>query len=321
MFGEKKAGSWITGLFGSLVLGALLGGVALTIFEHGFSEESTKNTAIESASSTVPALSTATTTILLAVDAPKSVSDKLFALDIPSKQVQELETKPGWRWGALLASDLPKLEMKKDGTLFVTGNGWNVPLRTSYGKALDEVHLIGLFDPLDLALSARTDERAIYLVSRVGEIRKLMTLDDTMNPLSIGDGRVWIVTAVPGQGIESPPQGPSTLIRLTKDGSTSTAAMEQGLITSSLAGLREQDGEPLAYTIDSGTSKIVAGSFSWSGDGRPLAWLDAAHVLISRGTNLYLLTIDPHLSDPLSFIVTMPFAPSFASVSSSSIHL
>ena len=96
-----------------------------------------------------------------------------------------------------------------------------------------------MFDQTHAAIVARSDERVVLSVSRVGDIAKILSVGDNMYPLGVSNGSLWIATFQPGEGIESPPQGPSDLIRVQGNGATSTVATDPHVIVSALSGTND----------------------------------------------------------------------------------
>lgn len=314
---DEKNHFWLGNFISSLVLGLLLTGVAFVLFKNAGPTNEPKGgpIAIMSTTSSTASLlaSMTTTTILLGVSAPKAVSDKLFSLTLPSAAIEEQIVPSGWRWTSLREPSDVRIQSGKDGTLFLVGSGWYVPLRLRNGRALDETHLVGRLDNQRVVLSARDDGRAVYLVTKVGEIRNVFSLSDTMSVLGLSGGDIWISTFQPGPGIESPPQGPSSLIRVTQSGATSTFMTDARVITSAM--VEPDDPTMVAVTFDTGEMSLVLnGVTKWSLDAMPLGWIGPSldRLLLARGTSILLFGFE----NAPTAVATLPFAASFAMVSS-----
>jgi len=313
---------WLGGLAGSLVVGSLLAGVVAIGIKQAEPQSAAVQTNATSTAKFEPTPYTATTTVLLGVPVPKGLSDKLYAVSLPDRHVAPLTVPKGWRLTALQERTPLKLQTNKDGSATLVGRYasstdlaqkvWFVPVRTSSGKAYDEVSILGMFDPTHVAVAARADDRVALSISRVGDIRKVITLGDMIYPLGVSQGSLWVSTFQPGEGIESPPQGPSDLIRVSVAGATSTVATDEHVIVSALAG---QDG-CVAYATESGDLYAQSGSSTWRGLGLPLAWLDSGHLLFSQGISVYLLDLATSVE---MLVNTLPAAPTVGAVSSTSI--
>ncbi|MDO8583728.1 MAG: hypothetical protein Q7R83_00945 [bacterium] len=310
---DSKGFSWAGRLLTSLILGVLLTGVSFVLFEDGgFKREPTGEASLVSQGATTTTASMmATTTILLGVSAPKAASDKLIALTLPAGTFADQTVPTGWRWTSLREVVDLRIQSGKDGTLFLVGAGWNVPLRLRNGRALDETHLIGRLDKDRAIITARQDGRAVYLITKFGEVRKLFSLSDTMEVLDLSGGSVWVSTFQMGEGIESPPRGPSTLIRVTGDGVTSTMMTSDQVITSVM--MAPHATSTFLVRDEIKTTLFLYGKEKWMTPLVPLVWLDASHYLLSEGTVIKRASVDQALFD---VVTTLPSVPSFAIISS-----
>jgi hypothetical protein len=262
--------------------------------------------AFSSAGQTASGILATSTRILLGVPVPGAASDKLFALTLPERVIQEEQVPTGWRL-TVLDSERQGLAIKSgqgtDAALFLTGPaGWNVPLRTRGGLPYQEPVLLGLFDPTHAAVAARSDEPSLLSVSRVGDIRQVFSIPEDTRPLKMQNGLAWFVTAQSGEGIESPLQGPSSLIRISAEGLSSMAATSSQVIVSVVTG----PADALAYVLDSGDTAVRSQGMSWVGQGQPLLWLDDRTLVLAKGTSIFVLDLTQR---SLSLLATLPAAP------------
>ncbi len=305
--GESKGFRWISGLIGSLFIGAIFAGLAFTIKTRSL-EVSPAASGIFTSSTVVKA------TLLLGIQNPKSDTDKLYALKLPEKQVVEQSVPLNWRVAHLYEANTLSIQFKDDGSTVLTGSGWNVPLRARSGQPYTTIQVLGMWDANHAALIGITDgDRVLLSVSRIGEVRVLFSFPETVLFLRMQDGRAWFSTFQMGEGIESAPQGPSRLFYALGNGATSTVALETRVITSVVPG---QD-RALAYGFDDIGNVVVSSTHDqWQGKGFPLAWLDADHLFLSRGTEIYLLDLR---QPSLLSVGSLPSTPRAAVVTSTAL--
>ncbi len=312
MFEEGHRGKGLIGFLGSVIVAVLLGAVALFAVQHGAPLSSSST--IASTSSTQIDLTVPTSTIVIGASIPQTKSDQLFTLQLPGGTIESMKVASGWRVSAL---EIPNLSINQaSGTIaFLRGTGWNVPLRFR-GVPLAEARVVGLFDSLHAALLGRIDtDLALWSVTRVGEIRRVFILNEGVEVLMVREDRAWLATFAPGPGIESPPSGPSSLIEVNWDGTTSTIITEPRVITSVLPGLVVSSTRSIALSFDDGAMKVLTSAGIWEGSGKPLVWISPAKLLCAQGKKLFVL----FMNDPdhaLKDVVTLSEFPSVAFVSS-----
>lgn len=201
----------------------------------------------------------------------------------------------------------------------LTGAGWDVPLRTPGGsKWLDPV-IWGVFSNGRVAIVSHRDRRALLSVSRSGQVTVIEVLDDDLSPLIVHGSSAWFVRGnTEGQGIEQLPKGPSSLVRITSQGTSSTVAQDPEAI---LRLLPSPDEESLAYVTSDGTLVLAKGDklSSTIKGWVPQAWLDNRYLLISRQKTLaWIDTTNPDkpylLSDFADPIRTVQVSTSSTSI-------
>jgi hypothetical protein len=103
---------------------------------------------------------------------------------------------------------------------------------------------------------------------------------------------LWYATAVQGEGLETPPKGPSELFRLAADGKAELVARdEKNVIISVITGPQRL----LAYTLDNAqTFAMTAGQNASQvslGKRRPLMFLPDGNLLARDGFDLVLIAL------------------------------
>lgn len=293
--------------FGSFLFFVLLGTIGYFVMRSWQPSVSSPSVA-----ATVPAIAnvemqTTSTVIRFGVSLPAAKTDRSFLVFIATGKVQEEKQPSGWKSLAVTASPV-RLEDRKrsDGVLFLIGeNGWSVPLRFRNSTPYEEVRVLGLFDDSHAALAARRGDRLLLSVSKTGEIRELYLIGETVEPIRAAEGSAYFSTFVPGEGIESPPGGPSSLIRVKADGSTSSPATEQGLIVDALPG----PGNAYVYRLDDRTMQAYADDKSLRRGGMPWMWLDEKQLVFSQGTSIFLWDA---VTGSVTSVADLPVVPSQA---------
>ncbi len=166
-------------------------------------------------------------------------------------------------------------------------------LRDRRGRALTEAMLAGWLTPRSLAVTAvATSSRWIYSADLNGSFVPLAPLPENAIYLEARAGAVWYATAVLGQGIETPPQGPSDLHRVTPDGKDEVVAHDD-LRVFQIA-VPDAKGS-LMYMTDDGQAFFTRigdiSSRQALGKRRPLLILDDGRFILRDGFNV--LVYDP----------------------------
>lgn len=247
-----------------------------------------------------------TTLILFGVPAPSASSDKLFEVTLPDGTVKPRDVEKGWRLTQMDKTTLAiQASGKSDGGFVLAGPDWNVPLRTKSGAAYQEVAWLGMWDAAHAALTAQTSGHALLSVSRLGEVREVFSIPENNNALGFHGGAAWFATFQPGEGIESPPQGPSDLVRVDASGTSTSMATSPDIITSVAVG----PSGAFAYQTESGEFSAQSGLMKRNGTGRPLLWLSGHELLFAKGTIASLLDLETGATQSAA---TLPLAPTAA---------
>lgn len=292
------------------ILGTLAGGVYYSFQlgnTPGFGGLSTSASSTGIVSEPVQSTS-ATSSILLGVAAPKADRDQAYLLALPDKTIEQQTMEKGWRIDAWKQSgELRMVPASPDGKapILTDGNEWNAVMRGANGEAFADPQLVSFADTTHVFVLATTDVRKLLLVSRSGEIRVLADVPPSANILPASDGHAWIATFVRGEGLESEPTGPSRLIRLSVSGIQETIAEETRIIVGVLPGA---DGG-MAYRTDTGDVVVTAKGKRWTGSGIPLLWLDADRIMLAQGRGIFVLDMRT-LS--LELLQQLPAGPSAA---------
>ena len=113
----------------------------------------------------------------------------------------------------------------------------------------------GWFDPSTMAVVAYTETtKAVYTATLDGALLRLVTLPDNVTGSTVQAGAFWYMTAVLGQGIELPPQGPSELHRVTLDDKDVTMARESAHVITTVVA---EDSARAVYMTDDGRSVLI----------------------------------------------------------------
>lgn len=255
----------------------------------------------------VPALQTRSTeaALLLAFANPRATQDELLRLQLPHGPSSALTVPKGWR-----ASSLPRhgmrVELLADAETYrlVREDGWNVALRSPAGVSYKDPVLVGFFDADHIGVVAHTDTRVLLDVSRFGEIRVLQVLQDEASVRLVQGGAAWVTTFTPGEGIESEPQGPSTLTRLTRTGASTTKAESPGVISRVVPFSDRSD--IFAYGTEQGTFTAMSGTTSWQGTGVPLVWTTENELIFTQDNKMWRRDVTSSTKEELVFLQKIP---------------
>lgn len=298
-----KASKWL----GALILAFIAGAVAYPVIDKGFdfSKFSFGSFGLDSlakrgddAQTTTSTESTTTSTekLVFGVSLPKSDRDRLFAMELPSGTVSEEAQEKGWR--IIKLQDASALHV--EGNFLKDGGDWNVPLRDAEGQNYSNAQFLGLDGDKTAIVLASDTGPELLRIDRSGSVRVLFRLPENATVVGSHDGTTWIATFTPGEGIESEPSGPSTLIRITPDGTRTDLVQETRVIVLVSA---FSDGR-FAYQTDDGSLVARDGEEMWSGHGKILGWHDE-HLIIGQGKNIFQLDADFRLK----LLGSLPEAP------------
>ncbi|MCR4256242.1 MAG: hypothetical protein NUW08_00890, partial [Candidatus Uhrbacteria bacterium] len=147
---------------------------------------------------------------------------------------------------------------------------------------------------------ARTDRYYVLSISRSGAVVSLGEVPEHGTVIGFSGGAVWISTFTPGEGIESEPSGPSTLLRIRADGTREEAGADEAHVIVGVV----SDGARHAYWHDEGFVAKADGR-TFSGTGRPLIWFASGELVVAKGVTL-LLYRD---GNPETLQASLPAAP------------
>lgn len=168
-----------------------------------------------------------------------------------------------------------------------------IVLRQKNSRPLKEAMFHGWFDIQTTAVSAQvTSTRWIYAVDINGSLKPLTELPDNLAGITVRNGALWYTTATMGEGLESPPTGPSELHRVTVDGVDTLVVRDvRQIILTSVPG----PGSRVAYTTDNGQSFALSVGNEQSrvafGKQRPLLFLPNDRILLRDGYDLVLFDL------------------------------
>jgi len=298
---KDAEGNWVGGLIKSLVVALMFGGIVW------MADQKTQPQASAAKMVVAPAKTAASSTVILfGVPAPSASSDKLFAATLPDGTVKERNVEPGWRITRMATLPLTiQASGKSDGGFVLSGTDWDVPLRTKSAAPYQEIALLGMWDASHAALTAQTNGRVVLSVSRLGEVREAYRIPENANALGFRGGAAWFATYQPGEGIESPPQGPSDLVRVDASGTSTVMATSPQIITSVVVG----DSRTFAYQTETGEVFAQRGERKWYANGRPLLWLDDHRLLFAKGIIVSVVDLE---TDAIQNAATLPLAPTAA---------
>lgn len=301
-----KASKWL----GALILAFIAGAVAYPVIDKGFDfgtfsfgsfgldslrQLADHGSDAQTATSTEPT-ATSTEQMMFGVSVPKADRDRLFKMELPLGKVTEESKEKGWR----ISKRQTGSALHVEGNFLKDGGEWNVPLRDSEGQNYTNAQFLGLDGDKTAIVLASDTGPEILRVDRSGAVRVLFRLPENANVVGSSSGTTWIATFTPGEGIESEPAGPSTLIRVTSDGIRADLVQETRVIVFVTAASDER----FAYQTDDGGIVARNGEKKWSGDGKILGWY-GMDLIIGQGKSVFRLDQD----FGLKLLGSLPEAP------------
>lgn len=231
------------------------------------------------------------TQILLARSAPGKDRDEAFVYDDKTNTVTPTSTAPGWR---IPKTSFGRIAARNEmGIWAFEAPHWeSVTLRTSRGNPYNDPMLIGSLDANHAVILAINSDRAVLLmVSRNGSIRELATLPEESRPISVQEGRIWIVASPLQEGIETPPHGPSAIWSIDGYGATSTTIMDErdDTVISNLL----TRGSDVVFQSEKGDMRVMMNNgLSTPVPGKPLVWLPDHRLIFVQNQRLCSLTTE-----------------------------
>jgi|GEM_PF-6442091 len=277
---KNKGGDSKT-FIGFTILVILIVGVLYLISQNINQPPSVSDTTNSGDTSGVPSEGQDVDKILIGVSTPLEPSDLAYVYDETSGDLQKVSEPTGWR-----AADIKKYEQATFeaaandpiATRFHLGTLWDVVLRDAKGRSYQDPVFLGRLDETTAVIQAQKDQSYILFVGTSGSITEAYILPELYKVHGIFDHAVWVTTAVPGEGIESAPQGPAHVIHIDSEGNTSLT-LEDMVIEQ----LTAFNATSYAYRFTNGSYKAHRGNYLWEGTGTPLFWLDENTLLVSQG--------------------------------------
>ncbi len=270
----KPHGSWL----GSLLVAVIVGGIT-----YGVYKDQGLDVVTSGATQTTSTVAVTPDRIVYLSIAKSDGTTNVVSVNTTAKRIEPTSrsTKP-------VGSAL-RVEPSEDGvSRIVDGNDWNVALRASNGAPFVNARIVSELSPSRVVVIGSTDGDHLLYVERSGSIRDVYALPPLYVLHGLMEGVLWISTAEPGEGIESPPQGPSAIIRITSAGVVETRKSSPDAVSALAVG----PANALAYMTENGNVIAESGSSSWNGTGRPLMWVDVSHLLVARGQTVSLVDLE-----------------------------
>ncbi len=179
-----------------------------------------------------------------------------------------------------------------------------IVLRTAQNKPIKDAMLLGWFDENNMVVIASADQKKyVYAVNLNGVIKQILELPENAIYYAAKGGYFWYTTGTLGEGLETPPKGPSELLRLSLNGVSESAVKdEKKTFISVVSGpanflaVTTNDGYSFITQLGSGQAKVEIGKqrpllFAKNGkliarDGFDLVLIDSATGLITKLTTL-----------------------------------
>jgi hypothetical protein len=263
-----------------IVIGLVMGGIAYAVSDGTVP---LFGTAVPTStpgriSTTVEAPMASSSTFEVGIRLPTEDRDLRVLVDPNTREVTPIEVAKAWRVEQLdhQAQGLRFASSEERGFRLTDGKDWNVALRSLTGEAYVEPRLLGTLDERHALVVARSDKVYLLNVARSGGVSVVTDIPANTNIFGMSGGAVWAATFTPGEGLESEPTGPSTLIRITPNGqsqvvdSTKTADLFMGVVS---------DGENRATWLNTGVFTGFINGKTFSGMGMPLAWIDGTLIV------------------------------------------
>ncbi len=291
----------------TLLLAGALGGVAyfgIPAVEQGG--------ASQTPTSTLPTVATAPATVgeqersvRLGVPVPAMMQDRAFLLALPKGTITEARVPAGWRTAALEREGGTLTSLQDGAFKLTTTEGWSAVLRQKNGEPYREASVLCHLNETQVAVLAVADTRVVLSVGKTGEVRSLGALTEFMEPVGCSGGSVWLATFQPGEGLESPPTGPSNLHRLGLDAQMAPVLSDSDVIVRVVA----RSSTVFAYRMESGGFVARTADARFRAEGIPLVWLDDQRLLFAQGVTLSVADVPRATSTQVG---TMPLSPGVA---------
>ncbi len=236
----------------------------------------------------LPDSAASSSTMLLARVAAQKDRDDVFVYNVTTGAVSATTTVQGWRIPQATKAYVTR--RSEDSAWVLVDGDWSVVLRDPRGNMYQDPLVVGEFDAQHVAIVAiNSDQRQLLSVSQSGSIHLLASLSDQTVPLNVQLGRVWLVETAPQEGIETPPQGPSSVWSVDIGGASSTRLVDER-VSSIISSVFVRGNVRLLATDQSDMRIISEKALSQPISGKPLGWVDDQHMLIQQVGKLCLLS-------------------------------
>ncbi len=259
----------------------------------GVSSSSASQTQVQEKPVRFPTSVPTSTRVLVATASSNAAQEEVFVVDetgtVTSVKDQTAFRPQNWKTQGLTLT--PPDDQVTGSSWRVTGNGWNVPLRTPGGSNWQDPVIWGRFASGRLAIVSYRTQRALLSVSKAGDIQVVDVLDDSLAPLAVQGKNAWFVQSSSSESALEIPQGPSELVRISETGVRTTVAQDPGMI---LELVPSPTSTTLAYLSSDSSLVVVRGDKILSDikGTRPLAWLNERILLVSRNRTLAWVDVD-----------------------------
>lgn len=184
------------------------------------------------------------------------------------------------------------------------GSSERVVFRLANGQPLLSTLLLGWLDDETLVvLATGSSSRMVAAVPLTGSARVIKNIPDNVIYTDARGGFVWLMTGTIGEGLETPPAGPSELVRVSRDGSQTIVARDELRV---IQGIIVDEANHVAYTTDDGQSFALTigddASKSVLGDRRPLLFLPDGRLIIRDRFALAVYDLSAATASPIGLL-------------------
>lgn len=269
-----------------LVLPIIMGIVGWFALRDG----STVSTVQTNSVAPVSDVATSSPMMLLARVAAEKDRDDAFIYNLTTGAVSATTTVQGWRIPQATKAYVTR--HSEDAAWVLVDGEWSVVLRDTRGNMYQDPLVVGDFDAQHVAVVAiNSAQRQLLSVSQSGSIHLLASLSDQTVPLNVQLGRVWLVETAPQEGIETPPQGPSTVWSVDVGGVSSPHLTDER-VDSIVSSVWARGNVRVLATDHSDMRVAVQDTLSQPISGKPLGWIDDQRLIVQQSGKLCILSVD-----------------------------
>lgn len=166
-----------------------------------------------------------------------------------------------------------------------------IVLRLPNGDGIRDAQVLGWWNSQSVAIfGLATSSRALFAADLSGTVRLVAHVPGYIERVRAEKDSVWFVEVTPGPGLEQPDQPPTKLHRLSDRGVDEIVAQEERSVIGSYV---VQSRSMWAYQTDDGHVRLVSRDGVRSlGEGTPLLFLDASHLVLRRGNALVVRDLE-----------------------------